>query len=205
MASKTVRPASAPPDAIDPGGLKPWHLLVLGVMAAAAAGAVMTRGGTTVNTISITVTILTAGLVAAAAARTLWPLAAAEVEERTDMLAGRTRAALEREKFLVLRSIKEVEFDRAMSKISDADYQEMVTRLRARAVGLIRQLDGGGYRSVIERDLAALMGTTPATAAPEAASAPPALEAGQCPSCRTRNDVDARFCKSCGARMAGDA
>ncbi len=67
------------------------------------------------------------------------------------MLGGRTRAALEREKTLVLRSIKDLEFDFAMKKMSQSDYDEMSARLRARAVGLMRQLDeGSGYRASIE-------------------------------------------------------
>ena len=71
------------------------------------------------------------------------------------MVGERTRVALEREKLLTLRSIKELEFDRAMGKLSDADWQEMSGRLRARAAGLMKQLDAGaGYREQIERDLA---------------------------------------------------
>ena len=63
------------------------------------------------------------------------------------MIGERTRAALEREKMLTLRSIKELEFDRAMGKLSDEDFQEMSGRLRARAARLMRQLDAGaGYR-----------------------------------------------------------
>ena len=62
-------------------------------------------------------------------------------------IGGRTRIALEREKTLVLRSIKELEFDFAMGKIAKADFDEMSGRLRARALGLMRQLDaGGGYQ-----------------------------------------------------------
>ncbi len=37
---------------------------------------------------------------------------------------------MEREKALVLRSIKELEFDRAMGKVSPRDFDEMSTRLR---------------------------------------------------------------------------
>ena len=40
-------------------------------------------------------------------------------------IGGRTRIALEREKTLVLRSIKELEFDFAMGKIAKADFDEM--------------------------------------------------------------------------------
>jgi hypothetical protein len=191
--------------------VRPWHLLVLGVLMAAAAGAMVTRGGGAVQTVAVIVTILTAGLAAAGLVRTLGPLVAADAGEQTEMLAGRTRAALEREKMLVLRSIKEVEFDRAMRKISEADYNEIVPRLRIRAVGLIRQLEGGGgYRSMIERDLAALMpssgsASVPVAAPDNAATVGPADAApGTCPDCSTVNDTDARFCKSCGTRLEGD-
>ena len=185
------------------GGLQPWHLLLLGLVIAAVVSVVATRDTGAVNTVSVTAIIVTAGLVAAALVRTLGPLGSSTAGEETDMLAGRTRAALEREKMLVLRSIKEVEFDRAMRKISDADYAEVVTRLRARALGLIRQLDGGGgYRAIIERDLAALLPAAPVSvvAVSDAPRATP--QEGPCPQCRTVNDRDARFCKSCGARLA---
>ena len=49
------------------------------------------------------------------------------------VIGQRTRAALEQEKATTLRTIKELEFDRAMGKLSDADFQEMSVRLRARA------------------------------------------------------------------------
>ena len=75
------------------------------------------------------------------------------------MLGGRTRAALEREKTLVLRSIKELEFDRAMGKVSEKDFAEMSGRLRARAARLMRQLDAAtGYRSEIEQEIAKRIG-----------------------------------------------
>ena len=71
------------------------------------------------------------------------------------VLGGRTRAALEREKALTLRSIKELEFDRAMGKVSDVDFAEMAARLRSKAAGLIQRLDAGStYREQIDRELA---------------------------------------------------
>ncbi len=119
---------------------------------------------------------------------------------------GRTRAALEREKALVLRSIKELEFDHAMRKTAVGDYEEMRDRLKVRAVGLLRQLDHAGYREAVERDLAARDGApatavmAPATPAPAAAPGPQA-----CAACHTINEPDARFCKACGAALAGPA
>ena len=71
-------------------------------------------------------------------------------------LSESMRAVLEREKMLVLRSIKELEFDRAMGKVSTKDFDEMAGRLRARAMSLMRQLDTeAGYRELIERELQA--------------------------------------------------
>jgi len=55
--------------------------------------------------------------------------------------SARTREALESDKALVLRSIKELEFDRAMGKVSESDFAELGSRLRARAVALLAELD----------------------------------------------------------------
>ena len=106
------------------------------------------------------------------------------------MLGGRTRAVLDRDKALVLRSIKELEFDRAMGKVSEKDFTEMSGRLRARATRLMRQLDAGaGYREQIDREIEKRLGKAPA------------VVAGVCASCGTKNDADARFCKGCGKTM----
>jgi hypothetical protein len=130
------------------------------------------------------------------------------------MLGQRTRAALERDKLLALRAIKELEFDRAMGKLSDDDFKEMAGRLRARAARLMRQLDAGaGYREQIERDLAKKMSgdarlkpsrsdveNSGKTASIDERSATASAER-ICPSCDSQNDDDARFCKNCGARL----
>jgi hypothetical protein len=194
------------------GGWQPWHLLLLATLLAVTTGLVATRGTSTINVVAVAVTIATAALAAAAVARTLSPLVSPEMGEQTEMVGGRTRAAFEREKMLVLRSIKEAEFDRAMGKISDADFHEVATRLRSRAAGLIRQLEGdaSGYRALIERELATRVGpaqarAVPASASPSAAIARAATPPGRCPGCQTANDADARFCKSCGARLEGVA
>lgn len=145
----------------------------------------------------LTVLMATVALAAIATFRTVRPLVCDE-DDRTPMVGDRTRAALEREKTLTLRAIKELEFDHAMKKVSAEDFKEMSVRLRGRAVRLIRQLEAGtGYRDRIERDLAKRLGThdAPREAATQAAAGP------TCTACATANDVDARFCKSCGARL----
>ena len=109
------------------------------------------------------------------------------------MVGERTRVALEREKLLTLRSIKELEFDRAMGKLSDADWQEMSSRLRARAAGLIKQLDAGsGYREQIERDLAKRLNEPPVDTS---------TRGHFCTECGTKNEGDAKFCKNCGHKL----
>jgi hypothetical protein len=76
----------------------------------------------------------------------------------------------------------------------------MSGRLRARAARLIKQLDSGAsYRDQIERDLAKRMG---AAAAPTTAAPPTASSEVVCAGCQTRNDHDARFCKSCGQAIS---
>ena len=199
-------PPAAPPPAAE-GGVRPWHLLLVATAIAVAAGVFATQGTSTVNAVAVAAAIGTVAWVAATAARTVAPLVVPDLGEQTEMVGGRTRAALEREKFLVLRSIKEVEFDRAMGKISDADFHEVAGRLRARAAGLLRQLDAdsSGYRVLIERELSTRVGR-PAASPPPAASAgetpdTPTAVQGTCAACGTANDLDARFCKSCGARI----
>ena len=209
---KPKRTGAAPPpvpaEAAREGGIRPWHLLLVATMIAVAAGVFATRGSGVVNTVAVAVAIATVAWAAAAAARTVAPLVAPDLGEQTEMVGGRTRAALEREKMLVLRSIKEVEFDRAMGKISDADFSEVAGRLRARAAGLLRQLDADstGYRALIARELATRVGRGPASpsgvnAAPAAEATPPPAAPGTCADCGTANDADARFCKACGARL----
>ncbi len=117
------------------------------------------------------------------------------------MIGQRTRVALEREKMLALRSIKELEFDRAMGKVSESDFQEMSGRLRARASRLMRQLDaGGGYREQIEqRGREAARGAHGRPRQPHRLNRAPVEHA--CAACATINDPDARFCKACGQKL----
>src|SRR5690606_6558296 len=141
--------------------------------------------------ILLSFTIAAAGAAAGAFYRMLAPLVAPFVLRMGEPVSARTREALEREKLLVLRSIKELEFDRAMGKLSQKDFDEMAGRLRARALSLMKQLDVGeaGYAAEIERELAS-----------RAPAAAPVRAAGQC-ACGTLNDTDAVFCKTCGARL----
>jgi hypothetical protein len=204
--STETSPARASGGGADPG-LQPWQFFVLAALGCATAVTFVARGQGVIPVVLLGVLMASTALVGIAALRAVRPLFAPE-DDRTSMIGHRTRAALEREKMLALRSIKELEFDRAMGKLSDADWQEMSGRLRTRAGRLMRQLDAGtGYREKIERDLAKRLGTDRARKAdptevrradPPGSSRPSTT----CAKCATVNDLDARFCKECGQRLS---
>jgi hypothetical protein len=171
--------------------LQPWQFFLLGGMLAATATVIVATGQSPANIIILSLTVVSVSFVGLGAYRILSPLVSPEVDAPMT-IAGRTRVALEREKTLVLRSIKELEFDFAMGKIAKADFDEMSGRLRARALGLMRQLDeGGGYRDQIAREIERRLA--------QDTGASSAL--GGCGQCETQNDPDAKFCKNCGAKL----
>ena len=193
-----------------PDALEPWQLFTLSGLIGATIVVFVSTGQTPAGIILLSLTIFTAAVVGVAAWRTLSPLIGSDERSGPPMLGGRTRAALEREKTLVLRSIKELEFDRAMGKVSEKDFAEMSARLRARAVGLMRQLDAGSaYRDEIEREIAKRVGPKsdksgaglhgPRGGGGPQGSAPHTIQ--MCPKCSQENDPDARFCKSCGSKL----
>jgi len=138
------------------------------------------------------------------------------------------RSAEEEQKRAVLRALKDLEYERSVGKISDDDYHEYAARYRAEAKRLIQGLEehlAEGRKQVeaeLERRLSkkpsqakgrppeAEMGEKSALQADESSSpesAPPASEPNppptrDCPACRVKNELDARFCKACGKSMA---
>lgn len=172
-------------------GLQSWQFFVLAALSCATAVTFLVRGQGVTVIVLMTILMGAAALVGMAALRAVRPLVT-EHQDRTQMIGERTRVALEREKMLALRAIKELEFDRAMGKVSEDDFRDMSGRLRARAGRLIRQLEASaGYRGRIERDLAKRLG--------EKSAAEPV--APTCAKCSTANDADARFCKTCGEKL----
>lgn len=188
--------------------LQPWQFFLLGGMLAATATVIVATGQRPANIIILSLTVVAVSFVGLGAYRMLSPLVTQQVQ-RSFTIGGRTRTALEREKTLVLRSLKELEFDFAMGKMSKADFDEMAGRLRARAMGLMRQLDaGGGYKDQIavevkkrlESDGLSHRGADDETAMQTATAQAVALQS-VCESCETTNDPDAKFCKNCGAKL----
>ena len=200
--------------------LQPWQLFTLAGLVGATAVVFVSGGQTPAAVILLSLTIFTAAAVGIAVWRTFAPFTHADDSSAPPALGGRSRAALEREKTLVLRSIKELEFDRAMGKVSDKDFTVLSAALRVRAAGLLRQLDSStGYRGLIEKEIVRRVGGPVEVAQHEPAQgdgrrehagpaktvAEQASESVACPSCGTTSDPDARFCKSCGTRLQSTA
>ena len=161
--------------------MQPWHFFVLLSLVAATVAVVLARESRPEHLVLISLTIGAAGFAGATFYRTLAPLVAREEAPAVGQLSDSMRTVLEREKTLVLRSIKELEFDRAMGKVSAKDFDEMAGRLRARAMSLMRQLDTkAGYRELIERELQARL-STPAARTRRPGSKDPGPTSGASP------------------------
>src|SRR5215468_6571005 len=172
--------------------LQPWQFFVLAALGCATAVTFLVRNHGVVPVILLSVMMGTTALVGLGMLRAVRPLVNPH-DDRGAVVGHRLRVLLEQDKALALRTIKELEFDRAMGKISEEDFREMSTRLRARATRLMKQLDaGGGYRPQIERDLAKRLGDAGEKAERAERS---------CSNCSTQNDPDARFCKNCGSPL----
>jgi len=165
----------------DAAGFQPAHFYLIASMIAATAAVMVSRNTHPVALLLLSATALAAGLVGFMLHRSVAGFFGLEGGSAP---APSERAAelLEREKALVLRSIKELEFDHAMGKISAADFQDIGGRLRARALTLMQDIERASQ-----------------PAAPAARRGAPARSA--CRACGTVNESDARFCKQCGAKL----
>ena len=194
----------------DPQSLQPWQFFTLAGLVGATVVVFLSEGQTPAGIILLSLVIFGAAAVGASAWRMFSPLTGRDEPSAPQMVGGRTRAALEREKSLVLRSIKDLEFDHAMGKVSDKDFAEMGARLRARAAGLLRQLDAGAsYRQAIEAEIEKRVGKKDVVSRKavdskldaDSTKDVPQTRTKLCLSCCTPNDPDARFCKGCGYQL----
>ena len=86
---------------------------------------------------------------------------------------------------VALRALREIEFDRATGKLSDADYESLQTKYTAEALAAMRAEE--------ER---ATAGSAAAHARPASSTSRPS-----CPTHGTRPEPDAVFCSDCGRRL----
>jgi ribosomal protein L40E len=169
---------------------EPWQFFTLAGLIGATIVVFFAKGQTAAAIILLSLTVFAAAAVGFAALRAIGPLAGLIRTGDAPPAGSRTRAALEREKALALHAIKELEFDRAMGKVSEKDFTEMSGRLRARAARMIRQLDANGsYRDRIEKEIEKRIGRA----------------TNACTSCQAVNDLDARFCKKCGTALGAQS
>jgi hypothetical protein len=103
---------------------------------------------------------------------------------------------------VALRALKEIEFDRATGKLSDADYAALKRKYTAEALAALRADRGEGGPQPGEpaggaagAPLAAVVGVTPALRLT-------AVGSPTCPVHGPRPETDAEFCSTCGRRLA---
>ena len=126
-------------------------------------------------------------LAVGALAFVLYPLLRGSVAMpfRAVATAMQSANAAEQEAVVALR---EIEFDRATGKLSDADYGELKTRYTEHALAAMR---GGGAAAFVDEDLA------------EAAVRSLRMRLKECGDCGPRPEPDAVFCSNCGLYLPG--
>jgi len=114
---------------------------------------------------------------------------------------------LSEQKRRVLRALKDLESDRAVGKIEEADYDMLVARYRDDAKTVMREMDlqVEPLRNEAEKVARAYLkkrGLAPEGVPAEETPAP-APEGGRvaCRKCKTSNEPDATFCKKCGGPL----
>jgi double zinc ribbon protein len=90
---------------------------------------------------------------------------------------------------VALRALKEIEFDRATGKLSDADYDALKTKYTAEGLAALRGT--AGLPSV----------ASPGISQPRAAARGQSTKTPVCPIDGPRPEPDAAFCSTCGRRL----
>jgi len=109
--------------------------------------------------------------------------------------AAARAAVADNEDDLAIAALREIEFDRATGKLSDADYAELKERYTRQALAVMRRAPAG----------ASVVGEYRSPADDEIEAAVRAFRARhlECPDCGPRPEPDAVFCSSCGRYLRG--
>ncbi len=114
----------------------------------------------------------------------------------------------EHERALAVQGLRELEFDREMGKLSDADYESMHKVLEERALTAMAAVENFRLQTgnAANRNL---LSSTPLTQAPRRTGAVPAPVAHAAPPRQPQSSPSParkiRFCSQCGTRAAADS
>jgi rRNA maturation endonuclease Nob1 len=121
-----------------------------------------------------------------------------------ELLAAQHRDvdALGEQKRRVLRALKDLEGERSLGKIDEADYEALAMQYREEAKTLMRQMDQDAAPALAEAEkIAREYLSKKGLGSSETADRATVRERVTCSACATSNEVDAAFCKKCGASM----
>lgn len=91
-----------------------------------------------------------------------------------------------------IAALREIEFDRATGKLSDADYAALKTTYTERALATMRAGDASAALATMSTDDAA-----------EAVVRRFRMQLTECPECGPRPEADAVYCSQCGRYLPG--
>ena len=149
------------------------------------------------------------------------PLGIGLVGARAKSISELQAERLEHDRALAVQGLRELEFDREMGKLSDADYQSMHKALEDRALTAMAAAENiRAQTSNVKKpsvtplapvprrpsqprriDPIPTLVLHPEPARPPQPSPPPASQSRKisfCPQCGTRAAVDSKFCAQCG-------
>lgn len=190
----------------------PW--LVAGLFPVAAIPVGLTRGTPAVVLLGALAALVSAAYFLGQSVR----LAVDPLAPGDDLAPGHDDglpAELVARKRAAMRGLQDVDFEHSIGRLGAADHERLKAQYRAEARAALLAIDEGlgsyltkadALLAKVEKDEQLARTSTPA--APVSIEHPaPASTTRTCPSCHTRNDGDAVFCKKCATRLveAADA
>lgn len=127
-------------------------------------------------------------------------------------MAVQGTSALSNRKTMLLRSLKDLENERSIGKLEDADYDELASTYRSELKEVLKQIDQilAPHRSKAEEVARAYLADVgvartegiPFSELPTSISTNKPNERVTCSDCGESNEHDAKFCKGCAARLS---
>jgi len=119
---------------------------------------------------------------------------------QADIKSGAEIAALRREHALAVQGLRELEFDREMGKLSDADYESLRSALENRALAAMSSLEKLSTPAAQPR----VTGDRVAQLRRPSQAAAQTARGSVCPGCGVRAAAGSRFCGDCGAALEAE-